>query len=46
MEKRFEDLTHYIDKRVGLVKKLLIGFNIPILVSVITISIRFALFKG
>ncbi|MBS7645094.1 hypothetical protein KEJ44_03515, partial [Candidatus Bathyarchaeota archaeon] len=37
MDKRFEDLTRYVDRRVGLVEKLLVGFNIPILVAVITI---------
>ncbi|MBS7645403.1 hypothetical protein KEJ44_05105 [Candidatus Bathyarchaeota archaeon] len=42
-DKRFEDLTHYIDKRVGLVEKLLIGFNVPILIAVITILIRLIL---
>ena len=40
MNKRFEDLTRYVDKRVGLIEKLLIGFNIPILVAVITILVR------
>jgi|GEM_PF-633548 len=40
MNKRFEDLRYYIDKRVGLVEKLLLGFNIPILIAIITILIR------
>ncbi|MEM2473859.1 MAG: hypothetical protein QXX00_04555 [Candidatus Bathyarchaeia archaeon] len=40
MNKRFEDLMRYVDKRIGLVEKLLIGFNIPILIAVITILIR------
>ena len=40
MNRRFEDLTHYIDKRVGLIEKLLIGFNLPILIAIITMLIR------
>jgi len=40
MNRRFEDLTHYIDKRVGFVEKLLIGFNLPILIAIITMLIR------
>lgn len=43
MEKRFEDLRCYVDKRVGLVEKLLVGFNVPILMAVITISARLIL---
>ncbi|MEM3571006.1 MAG: hypothetical protein QW589_03645 [Candidatus Bathyarchaeia archaeon] len=41
---RFEDLTHYIDKRVGLVEKLLIGFNIPILITIIITLVRLILY--
>jgi tetrahydromethanopterin S-methyltransferase subunit G len=44
MNKRFEDLTHYIDRRVGLVEKLLIGFNVPILIAIITILVRMIIF--
>ncbi|MBS7646058.1 MAG: hypothetical protein QXR65_08920 [Candidatus Bathyarchaeia archaeon] len=44
MNKRFEDLTHYVDKRVGLIEKLLIGFNIPILIAIITMLVRLFLF--
>jgi len=40
VNRRFEDLTHYVDKRVGLVEKLLVGFNVPILVGVITLLIK------
>ncbi|MEM2123127.1 MAG: hypothetical protein QXE79_05785 [Candidatus Bathyarchaeia archaeon] len=40
MDKRFEDLTHYVDKRVGLIEKLLIGFNIPILIAIITMLVK------
>ncbi|MEM3677929.1 MAG: hypothetical protein QW176_07270 [Candidatus Bathyarchaeia archaeon] len=43
VDKRFEDLTRYVDRRVGLVEKLLVGFNIPILVAVITILVRLTL---
>ncbi|MEM2576841.1 MAG: hypothetical protein QW476_02805 [Candidatus Bathyarchaeia archaeon] len=43
-DKRFEDLTRYVDKRVGLIEKLLIGFNISILVVVITILLRIIMF--
>ncbi|MEM3507446.1 MAG: hypothetical protein QXK81_06250 [Candidatus Bathyarchaeia archaeon] len=34
-DKRFEDLTRYVDKQVDLIEKLLIGFNIPILIGII-----------
>ena len=44
MNKRFEDLRYYVDKRVGLVEKLLVGFNIPILTGIIIMLIR--LFTG
>lgn len=44
INKRFEGLTRYVDKRAGLVEKLLIGFNVPILIAVITILIRLILF--
>ncbi|MEM3393410.1 MAG: hypothetical protein QW487_07975 [Candidatus Bathyarchaeia archaeon] len=44
MNKRFEDLMRYVDKRVGLVEKLLIGFNVPTLVVVITILLRIIMF--
>jgi hypothetical protein len=43
MNRRFEDLMHYVDKRVGLLEKLLIGFNVPILVAVITILLKLVL---
>ncbi|MEM3607295.1 MAG: hypothetical protein QW238_00330 [Candidatus Bathyarchaeia archaeon] len=43
VDKRFEDLTRYVDRRMGLVEKLLVGFNIPILVAVITILVRLTL---
>ncbi|MEM3079548.1 MAG: hypothetical protein QXF21_04445 [Thermoproteota archaeon] len=44
VNRRFEDLTRYVDKRVGLVEKLLIGFNVPILIVVITMLIRLFVF--
>jgi hypothetical protein len=44
MNRRFEDLRYYVDKRVGLVEKLLVGFNIPILTGIIIMLIR--LFMG
>lgn len=43
-DKRFEDLTRYVDKQVDLIEKLLIGFNISILVVVITILLRIIMF--
>ena len=43
MNRRFEDLMHYVDKRVGSIEKLLIGFNVPILVAVITILLKLVL---
>jgi len=43
MNGRFEDLMHYVDKRVGSIEKLLIGFNVPILVAVITILLKLVL---
>ena len=44
VNKRFEDLRYYVDKRVGLVEKLLIGFNLPILTGIIVMLIK--LFMG
>ena len=44
IDKRFEDLMRYVDKRVGLVEKLLIGFNVPILIAVITMLMKLILF--
>jgi len=44
MNKRFEDLRYYVDKRIGLVEKLLIGFNLPILTGMIIMLIK--LFLG
>jgi len=29
--KRFEDMRYYIDKRIGFLEKLIVGFNLPIL---------------
>jgi hypothetical protein len=43
MNRRFEDMMHYVDKRVGSIEKLLIGFNVPILVAVITILLKLVL---
>jgi len=44
VNKRFEDSRYYVDKRVGLVEKLLIGFNLPILTGIIVMLIK--LFMG
>ena len=44
MNKRFEDIRYYIDKRVGLIERIMIGFNIPILLSIITILIKLFIF--
>ena len=43
MNRRFEDLMNYVDKRMGSIEKLLIGFNVPILVAVITILLKLVL---
>jgi hypothetical protein len=40
INRRFEDLRYYVDKRIGLIEKLLIGFNIPILATVLTMLIK------
>ena len=40
INKRFEDIKYYVDKKVGLVEKLLIGFNLPILTGIIVMLIR------
>ena len=40
MNRRFEDLRYYVDRRVGLVEKLLVGFNLPILTAVIILLIK------
>ena len=31
VDKRFEDMRYYIDKRIGFLEKLIVGFNVPIL---------------
>jgi len=40
INKRFEDMRYYLDKRIGFLEKLIIGFNIPILVGIIIALIR------
>jgi len=44
INRRFEDLRYYIDRRVGLIERIMIGFNIPILLSIITILIKLFIF--
>ncbi len=39
INKRFEDPKYYVDKRIGLLEKLIVSFNIPILLAVIGILI-------
>jgi len=31
INKRFEDMRYYIDRRIGFLEKLIVGFNLPIL---------------
>ncbi len=31
VNKRFEDMRYYIDRRIGFLEKLIVGFNLPIL---------------
>jgi len=31
VDKRFEDMRYYIDRRIGFLEKLIVGFNSPIL---------------
>ncbi len=31
IDKRFEDMRYYIDRRIGFLEKLIVGFNLPIL---------------
>jgi len=40
MNKRFEDLRYYVDKRIGIVERLLVGFNIPILLAVLAVALK------
>lgn len=40
VNKRFEDLRYYVDKRIGFLEKLIVSFNIPILLAVIGILIK------
>ncbi|MEM2178326.1 MAG: hypothetical protein QW272_05855 [Candidatus Methanomethylicaceae archaeon] len=40
INKRFEDMRYYIDKRIGFLEKIIIGFNIPILVGLIIALVR------
>jgi len=36
VNKRFEDLRCYVDKRTGFLEKLIVGLNVPILVGIVT----------
>ncbi len=40
INKRFEDMRYYIDKRIGFLEKLIVSFDIPILVGLIIALIR------
>ncbi|MEM2364002.1 MAG: hypothetical protein QW371_03290 [Candidatus Bathyarchaeia archaeon] len=40
INRRFEDLRYYIDKRIGIVERLLVGFNIPILIAVLATALK------
>jgi hypothetical protein len=40
INKRFDDIRYYLDKRIGFLEKLIIGFNIPILVGMIIALIK------
>jgi hypothetical protein len=40
INKRFDDMRYYLDKRIGFLEKLIIGFNIPILVGMIIALIK------
>ncbi|MBS7650755.1 MAG: hypothetical protein QXV46_02805 [Candidatus Bathyarchaeia archaeon] len=40
VNRRFDDLRYYVDKRVGLVEKLLLGFNIHIFIAVVIVLIK------
>ncbi|MEM2226912.1 MAG: hypothetical protein QW371_03260 [Candidatus Bathyarchaeia archaeon] len=40
INRRFEDMRYYIDKRIGIVERLLVGFNIPILIAVLAAALK------
>jgi len=40
MNRRFEDLRYYVDRRIGFLEKLIVGFDIPILVGLIVALVR------
>ncbi|MEM3439630.1 MAG: hypothetical protein QXG32_01785 [Candidatus Bathyarchaeia archaeon] len=40
MNKRFEDLGHYVDKRVGLAEGILGGFNAPMPAAVLAMLLK------
>ncbi len=40
IDKRFEDLRYYFDKRIGFLEKLIVAFNVPILIAIIGILIK------
>ncbi len=42
--RRFEDLRYYVDRRLSVVERIVIGFNIPILAAVIAILLRMLIF--
>ncbi|RLG82306.1 MAG: hypothetical protein DRO09_00655 [Thermoprotei archaeon] len=40
VNRRFEDLRYYVDKRVGLLEKLIIGLNVPILIGIAALLLK------
>ncbi len=40
MEKRFEDLVHYTDKKFDILLKVIFSFNIPILIGIIALLLK------
>ncbi|RLF14557.1 MAG: hypothetical protein DRJ97_05990 [Thermoprotei archaeon] len=40
INRRFEDLRYYIDRRVGFLEKLIVGLNVPILLGVAALPLR------
>jgi len=40
MDKRFDDLIHYTDRKYDILVKIIFSFNIPILIGIIAILVK------